>query len=220
MADEPRRPDWLAGRLAGHLVPSASADAVRAVNAALVLLADHELATSTVAVRVAASTRADPYDAVLAGLGTIGGPLHAGASRLVHDLLADAAERGPEPALDDALRFSGHAPGFGHTLYPGGDPRATRLAELSRRAGEARARRVVDGVVDAAARQGLPLPNIDLALGSLGWTLGATGDFGETVFTVARMAGWVAHYVEELAEPPLRFRARAVYARTAADPPR
>ena len=96
------------------------------MRAALVLLADHELATSTVAVRTAASTRADVYDAVLAGLGTIYGPLHGGASRLAHLLLEDAARRGAAAALDDALRWQNGAPGFGHFLYDA-DPRFAAL---------------------------------------------------------------------------------------------
>src|SRR5579872_744455 len=83
--------DRLAAALGGRTVPGLP-DAVRA---ALVLLADHELASSTVTVRTAASTRADVYDAVLAGLGTASGPLHGGASRLAHLLLEDAARRGP-----------------------------------------------------------------------------------------------------------------------------
>ncbi len=80
------REDSLAARLTARLVPGAGGEArpelVRAVNAALVVLADHELATSTLAVRMAASTRADLYDAVLAGLAAESSPLSAGSSRL------------------------------------------------------------------------------------------------------------------------------------------
>ena len=212
--ERPRRHS-LAGRLTGHLVPSASADAVRAVDAALVLLADHELATSTVAVRVAASTRADPYDAVLAGLGTIGGPLHAGASRLVYDLLAEAAVRGPEPALDDAAALLGPGPGLRSRPVPerrsAGRP-AGRLA----RAGPASPGRA--GWLTAWSRRrparGCPSPTSTWRWAPWGGCSVPGSDFGETVFTVSRMAGWIAHYVEELGEAPLRFRARAVYART------
>ena len=83
----------------------AVADAVRV---AMVLLADHELATSTLAVRVAASTRADLYDALLAGLGTVAGPLHGSAARHVLALLRAAGARGAPAALDDAFRFQGN----------------------------------------------------------------------------------------------------------------
>ena len=110
----------MAGRLAAGLSPSAPPGAADALDAALVLLADHELATSTVAVRVAASTRADLYDAVSAGLGTLGGPLHGGASQLAHSLLVDAERLGPDRALNEILRWQGMLPGFGHTVYQAG----------------------------------------------------------------------------------------------------
>ena len=84
----------LARRLVSSTMPGASGDELaRTVDMALVLLADHELATSTVAVRVAASTRADLYDAILAGLGTAAGPLHGGASQLAYRLIVDAERR-------------------------------------------------------------------------------------------------------------------------------
>ena len=95
----------IAARLTAALSPSPTPEQVRGVNAALVLMADHELATSTMAVRIAASTRADIYDALLAGLGTIAGPLHGGASRLAY-LLAGrrrAFRRSPGPGRDVAL---------------------------------------------------------------------------------------------------------------------
>ena len=112
----------MAGALTARLVPEPDAELVRAVNAALVLLADHELATSTVAVRVAASTRADLYDAVLAGLGVVAGPLHGGASQLAYGLVRDAEQLGPERALDETLRWQHRLPGFGHPRLPGGRP--------------------------------------------------------------------------------------------------
>jgi citrate synthase len=205
-------PDTLAGRLAERFTPAPTAPVVRALNAALVLLADHELATSTLAVRLAASTRADPFDAVLAGLGVLGGPLHGGASELVVELLTEAAQRGPGPALDGALRWRQMAPGFGQVLYPDGDPRATALLPLVDKIAGTAQRRVIRALVDVAAEQGLAPPNVDLALGALAGSLHGPGDAGHTVFTVARLAGWLAHYLEELVEPALRFRARAVYA--------
>ena len=122
--------DTVAGALTARLAPEPDTDLVRAVNAALVLLADHELATSTVAVRVAASTRADLYDAVLAGLGVLAGPLHGGASQLAYGLVRDAEQLGPERALDETLRWQHRLPGFGHPVYRGDDPRFTVLKGL------------------------------------------------------------------------------------------
>jgi citrate synthase len=203
----------VAARLAARLADGPPRPAfVAAVDAALVLLADHELATSTVAVRVAASTRADLCDAVLAGLGTIAGPLHGGASQLAYALLVEAERVGAGPALDDTLRWQGQLPGFGHPVYVEGDPRFTVLRDRFEAAATPAQRRLVAEVVDVAADHGIPPPNVDLALGALTWSAGLPADTGRTLFTVARLAGWTAHYLEELDERPLRFRARAVYA--------
>jgi citrate synthase len=205
----------LAGRLAGGLSAGATPELVGAVNAALVLLADHELATSTLAVRVAASTRADLYDAVLAGLGTLGGPLHGGASRLAYSLLVDAERHGPRHALDEALRWQRWLPGFGQSVYPDGDPRATVLLERFAEVATEPRRRLVGALVDLAVAHDIPPPNVDLGLAAVCWAADLPPDAGRTIFTVARVSGWVAHYLEELTERPLRFRARAVYASNA-----
>jgi citrate synthase len=206
------RPHALAARLAARLSPEPGGALVGAVNAALVLLADHELATSTMAVRVAASTRADPYDALLAGLGTLAGPLHGGASQQAYSLLLEARHGGAERALDDTLRWQGVVPGFGHSVYTQGDVRfgvLLRLFEVLAPPGDVA---MVHTLVDLAAEHELPPPNVDLALAALAWSGAMPPDAGRTVFTVARLAGWTAHYLEELQERPLRYRARAVYA--------
>jgi citrate synthase len=206
---EPGAP--LADRLAAALGGRPLVGLPEAVRAALVLLADHELATSTVAVRTAASTRADVYDAVLAGLGTVSGPLHAGASRLAHLLLEDAERRGAAAALDDALRWQSVAPGFGHFLYDA-DPRFGALWPFLARLSSARIE-AVSSVIDLADARGLPRPNVDFALAALSFASGMDAEAGATLFKVARVAGWVAHYLEELTERPLRYRLRALYAR-------
>ncbi len=202
----------LARRLSGRPTPALS----DAVGTALVLMADHELATSTVAVRVAASTRADLCDAVLAGLSTLAGPLHGGASRLAHGLLTDAERDGPERALDDTLRWQGVLPGFGHTVYVDGDPRFPVLIERFRAMATPGQRQLVDDLVALAGDHGMPPPNVDLAIAAVCLAGGLSPDAGWTLCALARVAGWTAHYLEELSEPPLRFRARAVYA---SDPP-
>lgn len=185
---------------------------VDALDAALVLLADHELASSTLAARVAASTRADPYSVVLAGLGPLAGPLHGGASRGVRTLLDEAGgPAGPTRALGDSVRLHGSWPGFGHPLYPHGDPRAHHLLSVLRSVGgTTRAMATVDAVIDEAARRSPVHPNIDFALGALGHLAAMPAEAGEVIFTVSRMAGWIAHAIEEYGEAPLRYRARAV----------
>jgi citrate synthase len=212
--DPSPRPQAVAARLAARLAPGpVSAQLVAGINAALVVLADHELATSTLAVRMAASTRADLYDAVLAGLGTFGGPLHGGASQLVHRLLVDATEHGAEQAADNALRWMNVLPGFGHTVYVDGDLRAQPLLDLFDQLADDGQRAVVDSIRALAESHHYPAPNVDLGIGALVLATGMPADAGQTIFAVARMAGWTAHYLEELAEAPLRFRARAIYSR-------
>jgi citrate synthase len=201
----------IADRLTARLVASPDPATVAAVGASLVLLADHELASSTVGVRIAASTRSDVYDAVLAGLGVVNGPLHGGASRQAHLLLADAEWRGSAAALDDVLRWQGLAPGFGQFLYEAGDPRFGALFPLIERLVPADRLEVVASVIGLAADRGFPAPNIDLGLAALSFGAGMAADAGGVLFKIARVVGWVAHYLEELTETPLRYRARAVY---------
>src|SRR5262249_12554342 len=104
---------------------------VRALDRALVLLADHDLAASTLAVRVAASSWADPYLLVLTGLPAAGGPLHAGASEQVRGLLREIVDgRSAEEVIGARLRDAQPVPGFGHAVYQGSDPRADALLEV------------------------------------------------------------------------------------------
>jgi len=206
----------IAERLTARLAPKsgfvpASTVPAAAVNAALVLMADHELATSTVAVRVAASVRSDPYDALLAGLATLAGPLHGGASQAAYELLVVAERDGVPRALNDVLREQGRLPGFGHTVYKSGDPRFVALMELAAPLLSEQRRGLVNEVIELADAHDVPLANCDLALAALSWGTGMPPDTGRTLFAVARVAGWAAHYLEEVTERPVRFRARAVY---------
>jgi len=148
-------------------------------------------------------------------LGIFAGPLHGGASQLVHQLLVDADELGAEPAADKALRWMNILPGFGHTVYVEGDPRSQPLLDLFDHLATDRQRAVVGSIIALADSHGFPAPNVDLGIGALVFASGMPADAGQTIFGVARMAGWTAHYLEELNERPLRFRARAIYARPA-----
>ena len=199
----------------------ASPGLLRAVSAALVLLADHELAASTLAARVAASVRADPYAVVGTGLGAMSGALHGGASLGVETLIAAAS--GPDDVprvVAELLRRGEKVPGFGHPVYRGGDPRAVVLLELVRRAAPKSGQLAVAEAVLAEVRQkSLPAPNIDFALATLTRVAGMVRGAGETIFAVARTAGWIAHALEAYAGGgPLR--PRGVYTgRPAADYP-
>ncbi len=185
---------------------------VEVIDAVLVLLADHELATSTMAVRVAASVRADPYHALLAGLSAMSGSLHGSAGAVVYRLLVDAAERGPERAVGDALRQEGRLPGFGHGLYPQGDPRLALLVDRIRAAAPRGDRRLalVDAVLDASSARIPVAPNVDYALAALAYVANWQPGRVEALFSLARMAGWLAHALEEYEAPPLRYRLTAL----------
>jgi len=192
---------------------------VRALDGALSLLADHELATSTFAARVAASTWADPYLVLLAGLAALGGPLHGGASEQVRALLRDARDRSPSAAVGTVLQSGASVPGFGHSVYTGPDPRAPALLELVeaarppaalwRTAQEVLTIVTADGTADRSGENG-PYPNIDFALGVLAEANHFVPGAGEAVFAVARSAGWIAHALEEYPYR-LRYRTRAAY---------
>jgi len=212
----------IAGRLWSRLCNSRPAPGLmRALSAALVLLADHELAASTLAARAAASVRADPYAVVGTGLGAVSGALHGGASLGAETLIAAAT--GPEDVprvVAELLRRGEKVPGFGHFVYRGGDPRAMLLLDLVRRAAPKSGQLAVADAVFAEVRhKSLPEPNIDFAIATLVRVAGMVRGAGEAIFAVARTAGWIAHALEAYSGPgPLR--PRAVYTgRPAADEP-
>jgi citrate synthase len=207
----------IAKRLWGKLTEApAEPSLVGVLDAALVLLADHELAASTLAARAAASVRADPYAVVSAGLAVASGTLHAGASLGIETLLAEAGR--PERAaraVGERLRRGDRIRGFGHFVYTDGDPRATYLLErlralppavLGSGAGDRLA--VAEAVLAAAAHGRLPPPNVDFALATLSSMTAMIPGAGEAIFVVARTAGWLAHAIEEYQRGvPLRPRA-------------
>ncbi len=174
------------------------------VRRALVLLADHEFNASTFAARVAASTGASLAASALAGLAALSGPRHGGAAAALRLLADDAARRGPAAAVSAMLREERVLPGFGHPLYPAGDPRAAALlthfqppklfTDLAR-------------VADAETGQA---PNIDFALVALAQAHGLPHDAPFALFATARCAGWIAHAIEQAAEPGI-IRPRARY---------
>lgn len=181
-----------------------------ALQAALVLLADHELAASTVAARVAASVRADPYAVVSAALGVLSGPMHGGASLGVERMLAEMAD--PSDAsrvIGERLRRGERIPGAGHAVYLQGDGRAGALFELLSKADRRHPKLLAAQAIMAELRQReLPSPNIDMAVATLTSMAGMGAGSGEAIFAVARTAGWLAHALEEYQRrSPLRPRA-------------
>ncbi|MGW1352755.1 citrate/2-methylcitrate synthase [Streptomyces sp. NPDC002409] len=186
---------------------------VTALDGALALLIDHDLAASTLAARVAASAHAHPYAVVSAGLGVLEGPLHGAASGLAHRMLAEVLERGSAvPVVADHLRARRRVPGLGHRLYRTEDPRAQALFALLAKVPQAAGALAAAHDVVATTARHTPLPaNVDLALAVLSVSSGMAAEAGETVFAVSRTAGWIAHALEEYGERPLRMRPSGQY---------
>jgi citrate synthase len=207
---QPSQPlaDTLSARLSAR-APSARLTGV--VNAAMILLADHELAASTVAVRIAAAARSPVYGCIAAGLGVLQGPWHGGMSLRAEDLLAQI--RSPEQA-DAIIRahLSRGDPlwGFGHPLYTNGDPRAAALLHLILSSAPARQRTTISRILAFTAENSLPPPNIDIALAALAYCWSLRRGAGQAIFAVARTAGWIAHAIEEY-ERKASYRIRATY---------
>ena len=178
------------------------ADLIRRI---LVLVADHELNASAFAARVAASTGASLSASALAGLATLSGPRHGGATVAVRTFAAEATQLGPRAAIANRLVEDRALPGFGHQLYPDDDPRAAALLERVKAPPELQALR--DAVQSVA---GLA-PNVDFALMAASQALRLPSDAPFALFLVARCAGWIAHAIEQgQADTLIRPRARYV----------
>ena len=180
---------------------------VKLLDATLVLLADHEMAASTLAARIAASTWADPYLVELAGLATLGGPLHGAASSASRELMREASASSPAEAIGARLRDNQLIPGFGHRVYKTHDPRAVVLLEML---GAIRRDPVEEELLLIMRERGLPFPNIDFAIAAFAERYDMIDNAGEVIFAIARTAGWLAHAIEEY-RYRLRFRPRAIY---------
>lgn len=173
-----------------------------ALESALVVLMDHELAASTLAARVAAGTHADPWMSLLAGLAALQGPRHGRASRQAIALLRRWLD---EHVVEDPVPA-----GFGHKVYEGVDPRAEVVLDRVATMDPALADEV-DALVIAVARDHSVLPNVDLALAALAVAADLPDGATEAIFMVARMVGLAAHILEEYPHG-LRYRPRAVSA--------
>lgn len=177
----------------------------QAIRKALVLVADHELNASTFAVRVAASTGASLTHTLIAGLVTLAGPAHGGATDRVAAIM-DEVQRIGDPGLAVSARLQrGDAlPGFGHRLYPNGDPRATALLNAI---GIGPSDRALIEAVEAAT--GLK-PTIDVALVLLERHFRLPPRSALALFATGRSVGWIAHALEQ-AESGRLIRPRAVF---------
>ncbi len=184
-----------------------------AIERALIVCADHELNASTFAARVAASTGADLYASVAAGLAALSGPRHGAHSERVEALLDEVGS--PERAalvVRRRLRRGEDIAGFGHRLYPKGDPRTAPLLEVARQvAGTSPALRTIDAVCAVMLDAGHAPPTLDVGLVAISRALDLGPSGATALFAIGRSAGWVAHIFEQRRSPELlRPRARFV----------
>jgi citrate synthase len=186
----------------------------RAVDRALVLVADHELNVSTFAARIAASADADLYACISSALGAFSGPRHGEACDQIEALVDQigSAELAPSTVRDRLRRGEG-IPGLGgHPLYPSGDPRGTALLEWAEAQPDRPARyQTLIALLDATALVDPTPPSLDCGLVALCFSLGLPRGAPSALFAIGRVAGWVAHVREQReARALLRPRARFV----------
>ena len=175
------------------------------LRAALILSTDHELNASAFAVRVVASTGASLAACLMGGLAAFSGPLHGGTTSLVEVLFDEAERRGDAASVvEERLRRGDMLPGFGHRLYPKGDPRASVLLKLLP------ADRTCGALIAAMEEIDGRHPNVDFALVAMRRALALPVGAALSIFAVARSAGWIAHALEQQQEGKL-IRPRARY---------
>jgi citrate synthase len=181
------------------------------IDSALVLCADHELPVSTFAARCVASSGATPYAAVAAGLAATGGVKHGGQIELVEAFLREVETVGDvRAAISGRLRRGERIPGFGHSLYPGGDPRGAELLRLTSAAYPdcpANALSVADEVLELIGER----PTVDFGLVTLARALGLPPGGAVALFALGRTVGWIGHAIEQYEGGSL-IRPRARYA--------
>jgi citrate synthase len=182
------------------------------VRAALILSADHELNVSAFTARCIASSGASPYAVVIGALSALGGVRHGGSTLRVERMM-ESLRRSTQlrTALADRLRHGERIDGFGHPLYPKGDPRASALLAMLRKHYPSSAELAF---VIRLARVGESLsrekPNLDFALGAVSRVLKLPRTSGLALFAIGRTIGWIGHAIEQYATGQL-IRPRAKY---------
>ena len=186
--------------------------AIALFNAALILCADHELNISSFTARCVASAGSTPYAVVIAGLSALQGPKHGGYTERVEALFREAAT--PENAartIASRLRRGGEIPGFGHPLYPEGDPRGAALLQMVETAHPAADGLVLARELETAVFHSIGLkPNIDFGLVTLTHALNLPPDSALALFALGRIVGWIGHAIEQYQVDQL-IRPRARY---------
>ena len=183
------------------------------LDAALVFCADHELPVSTFAARCVASSGASPYAVVLAGLAALGGVKHGGEVELVEAFLREVEVASDTRAvISGRLRRGERIPGFGHSLYPEGDPRGAGLLRLTAEAYPDSPAVELSGAVAGEVLQMMDVrPTVDFALATVARVLGLPAGGAVALFGLGRTVGWIGHAIEQYeADTLIRPRARYV----------
>jgi citrate synthase len=180
--------------------------AARIFDACLILHAEHSLNASTFSARVTASTLTDPYAVVASAVGTLAGPLHGGANEDVLEMLDSIGSADQvEPWLDRAIAEKRKIMGFGHREYKVKDPRAVILQKLAEQLFDQfghdplydLARKLEETAAVRLGPKGI-YPNVDFYSGLVYRKLGIPVDLFTPIFAIARTAGWLAHWKEQL----------------------
>ncbi|PMB24203.1 citrate synthase [Fischerella thermalis] len=192
--------------------------AARIFDVCLILHAEHTMNASTFSARVTASTLTDPYAVVASAVGTLGGPLHGGANEEVIQMLEEIGSvENVRPYIEDRLQRKAKIMGFGHRVYKVKDPRAKILQNLAEKLfakfGNDKfydiAQEMERVVEEKLGHKGI-YPNVDFYSGLVYRKLGIPTDLFTPIFAIARVAGWLAHWKEQLAENRI-FRPTQVY---------
>ncbi len=190
----------------------------KVLDACLILHAEHTMNASTFTGRVTGSTLANPYTVISSAIGTLTGPLHGGANEEVLDMLDEiGSPENVRPWLDDAIAHKKKIMGLGHRVYKVKDPRATVLQELAENVFVETGRpklyqlaleveRVAAGVLGP---KGI-YPNVDFYSGIVYQSIGIPRDLFTPIFAIARVAGWLSHWLEQLKNNRI-FRPEQIY---------
>lgn len=192
----------------------------RIMDACLILHAEHTINASTFAALVAGSTLASPYMVIAAAVGTLAGPLHGGANQKVVEMLNEiGSPENVRPWLDKQLANKAKIWGMGHREYKVKDPRATILQKLmmdlmKHRGGKISPMFETAVALEAACEERLAekgvWANVDFYSGILYSEMGIPTDQFTSIFAIARCAGWLAHWREQLKDNRI-FRPTQVY---------
>jgi citrate synthase len=187
----------------------------RIMDVVLILHADHELNASTFTARIAASTLSDMHSAVVAAMCTLKGSLHGGSNEAVMRTLESVGTvHNVSSYVRNALARKERIMGFGHRVYKEGDPRARWLKrmsqQLSEESGEPRWFEISARMEEEVTRDRGLLPNVDFYSASVYTYLGIPRDLFTPLFAMSRVAGWIAHILEQYGDNRL-IRPRAEY---------